>query len=39
MDIQHQLELLVSGLVQHSIEGVSGIVDDDIDFAKGPKDM
>ena len=36
VNIQHQLELLVCGLVKHAIKGITGIVDDDVDLAKSP---
>lgn len=36
VDVQHQLELLVVGLVEHGIEGVSCIVDNDVDLSESP---
>jgi len=36
VDIQHQLELLVGGLVEHAIKGISCVVDNDVDLAKSP---
>ena len=35
MDIQHHLELLVGGLVEHTVKGISGVVDNNVDLAKG----
>jgi hypothetical protein len=37
VDLEHELELLVSGLVEHAIEGESGVVDDDVDLSESPK--
>lgn len=36
MDLKHELELLVSGLVKHAIEGESGVVDNDVNLSEGP---
>lgn len=33
--VEHHLELLVGGLVKHAVKGVSGVVDNDVDLAKG----
>lgn len=35
VDVEHHLELLVGGLVEHTVKGVSGVVDNDVDLAKG----
>jgi len=36
VDFEHELELLVRGLVEHGVEGESGVVDNNVDLAKSP---
>lgn len=36
VDLEHQLELLVGGLVKHGVKREAGIVDNDIDLAESP---
>ena len=36
MDLKHELELLVGGLVEHAVEGESGVVDNDVDLSESP---
>lgn len=36
VNLEHHLELLVSGLVKHGVKRVTGIVDNDVDLAESP---
>jgi len=36
VDLEHELVLLVGGLVEHAVEGESGVVDNDVNLSKGP---
>ena len=36
MDLEHELVLLVGGLVKHTVKSESGVVDNDVDLAESP---